>query len=99
MCQPVLLLGRILRGQLSTRAYTGKVALADSKKCWCPDGFKFLCDKREKFLVTFALDCCVHEALHWEVGKDGFNSDTVQDTMLVVVERSFGQPQPTHPFE
>ncbi len=31
------------------------------------DGFEFRCDNGEKLRVTFALDCCDREALHWAV--------------------------------
>ncbi|MGT6746974.1 IS3 family transposase, partial [Escherichia coli] len=33
----------------------------------------------ERLRVTFALDCCDREALHWAVTTGGFNSETVQD--------------------
>ncbi len=32
---------------------------------WCSDGFEFRCDNGEKLRVTFTLDCCDREALHW----------------------------------
>ncbi|MDU9713925.1 IS3 family transposase, partial [Escherichia coli] len=48
------------------------------------------CDNGEKLRVTFALDCCDREALHWAVTTGGFDSETVQDVMLGAVERRFG---------
>ena len=49
--------------------------------------------------VTFALDCCDREALHWAVTTGGFNSETVQDVMLGAVERRFGNELPASPVE
>ena len=37
------------------------------------DGFEFRCDNGEKLRVTFALDCCDREALHWAVTTGGFD--------------------------
>lgn len=99
MCQHALLLGRKPRVPPSARAHTGKVAVAESNQRWCSDGFEFRCDNGEKLRVTFALDCCDREALHWATGTGGFDSDTVQDVMLGAVERRFGQQQPTQPIE
>ncbi|WP_201480134.1 integrase core domain-containing protein, partial [Escherichia coli] len=64
---------------------------------WCSDGFEFRCDNGEKLRVTFALDCCDREALHWAVTTGGFNSETVQDVMLGAVERRFGNELPASP--
>ncbi len=53
----------------------------------------------ERLRVTFALDCCDREALHWAVTTGGFNSETVQDVMLGAVERRFGNDLPSSPVE
>lgn len=74
----------------SKRAHTGKVAVGESNQRWCSDGFEFNCDNGEKLRVTFALDCCDREALHWAVSSGGYDSETVQDVMLGEVERRFG---------
>ncbi|MED8176330.1 IS3 family transposase [Escherichia coli] len=83
----------------SKRAHTGKVAVKESNQRWCSDGFEFHCDNGEKLRVTFALDCCDREALHWAVTTGGFDSETVQDVMLGAVERRFGSELPTSPVE
>ena len=80
-------------------AHTGKVAVGESNQRWCSDGFGFSCDNGEKLRVTFALDCCDREALHWAVTTGGFDSETVQDVMLGVVERRFGSSLPSSPVE
>ena len=63
-------------------AHTGRVAVKESNQRWCSDGFEFCCDNGERLRVTFALDCCDREALHWAVTTGSFNSETVQDVML-----------------
>ncbi|MEF4233466.1 IS3 family transposase [Escherichia coli] len=99
MRQNALLLERKTAVPPSKRAHTGKVAVKESNQRWCSDGFEFRCDNGEKLRVTFALDCCDREALHWAVTTGGFDSETVQDVMLVAVERRFGNELPASPVE
>ncbi|XGN87409.1 IS3 family transposase (plasmid) [Klebsiella pneumoniae] len=99
MRQNALLLERKPAVPPSKRAHTGRVAVKESNQRWCSDGFEFRCDNGEKLRVTFALDCCDREALHWAVTTGGFDSETVQDVMLGAVERRFGSELPTSPVE
>ncbi|WP_416847938.1 IS3 family transposase [Escherichia coli] len=99
MRQNALLLERKTAVPPSKRAHTGKVAVKESNQRWCSDGFEFRCDNGEKLGVTFALDCCDREALHWAVTTGGFDSETVQDVMLGAVERRFGNDLPSSPVE
>ncbi|MCB8812585.1 IS3 family transposase [Escherichia coli] len=99
MRQNALLLERKTAVPPSKRAHTGRVAVKESNQRWCSDGFEFRCDNGEKLRVTFALDCCDREALHWAVTTGGFDSETVQDVMLGAVERRFGSELPTSPVE
>ncbi|WP_394777228.1 IS3 family transposase [Escherichia coli] len=99
MRQNALLLERKTAVPPSKRAHTGKVAVKESNQRWCSDGFEFRCDNGEKMRVTFALDCCDREALHWAVTTGGFDSETVQDVMLGAVERRFGNELPASPVE
>ncbi|HAY0556157.1 TPA: IS3 family transposase [Escherichia coli] len=99
MRQNALLLERKPAVLPSKRAHTGRVAVKESNQRWCSDGFEFRCDNGEKLRVTFALDCCDREALHWAVTTGGFNSETVQDVMLGAVERRFGNELPASPVE
>ncbi|EMY0878808.1 IS3 family transposase [Escherichia coli O25:H4] len=99
MRQNALLLERKPAVPPSKRAHTGRVAVKESNQRWCSDGFEFCCDNGEKLRVTFALDCCDREALHWAVTTGGFNSETVQDVMLGAVERRFGNDLPSSPVE
>ncbi|EID9900445.1 IS3 family transposase, partial [Escherichia coli] len=99
MRQNALLLERKTAVPPSKRAHTGKVAVKESNQRWCSDGFEFRCNNGEKLRVTFALDCCDREALHWAVTTGGFDSETVQDVMLGAVERRFGNELPASPVE
>ncbi|HAV9592396.1 TPA: IS3 family transposase [Escherichia coli] len=99
MRQNALLLERKPAVPPSKRAHKGRVAVKESNQRWCSDGFEFRCDNGEKLRVTFALDCCDREALHWAVTTGGFNSETVQDVMLGAVERRFGNELPASPVE
>ncbi|MEE9632497.1 IS3 family transposase [Escherichia coli] len=99
MRQNALLLERKTAVPPSKRAHTGRVAVKESNQRWCSDGFEFRCDNGEKLRVTFALDCCDREALHWAVTTGGFNSETVQDVMPGAVERRFGNDLPASPVE
>ncbi|HBE4522912.1 TPA: IS3 family transposase, partial [Escherichia coli] len=99
MRQNALLLERKTAVPPSKRAHTGKVAVKESNQRWCSDGFEFRCDNGEKLRVTFALDYCDREALHWAVTTGGFDSETVQDVMLGAVERRFGNELPASPVE
>ncbi|MDA5359557.1 IS3 family transposase [Escherichia coli] len=99
MRQNALLLERKTAVPPSKRAHTGKVAVKESNQRWCSDGFEFRCDNGEKLRVTFALDCCDREALHWAVTTGGFDSETVQDVMPGAVERRFGNELPASPVE
>ncbi|HAX7373042.1 TPA: IS3 family transposase [Escherichia coli] len=99
MRQNALLLERKPAVPPSKRAHTGKVAVKESNQRWCSDGFEFRCDNGEKLRVTFALDCCDREALHWAVTTGGFDSETVQDVMPGAVERRFGNELPASPVE
>ncbi len=99
MRQNALLLERKPAIPASKRAHTGKVTVEESNQRWCSDGFEFNCDNGEKLRVTFALDCCDREALHWVASTGGYDSETVQDVMLGAVERRFGSHLPSSPVE
>ncbi len=79
MRQNALLLERKPTIPPSKRAHTGKVAVGESNRWWCSDGFEFSCNNGEKLRFTFALDCCNREALHWAASTGGYDRETVQD--------------------
>lgn len=53
----------------------------ESNQRWYSDGFELRCDNDVKLRITFALDFCVREALHWAASMGGFDSETLQDVM------------------
>lgn len=53
----------------------------------------------KKLRVTFVLGCCVREALYWAASTGWFDSETVQDVMLVAVEGRFGSGLPASPVD
>ncbi|WP_121500658.1 IS3 family transposase [Entomohabitans teleogrylli] len=81
------------------RAHKGRVAVAESNRRWCSDGFEFRCDNGEKLRVTFAQDGCDREIIDWAAGTGGYDKETVQDVMLGAVEKRFGQRLPSEPLE
>lgn len=99
MKQSALLLERKPAIPVSTRAHTGKVAVNESNQRWCSDGFEFRCDNGEKLRITFALDCCDREPLHWAASTGGFDSETVQDVMMGTVGYRFDNGLPTKSVE
>lgn len=94
-----LLLERKSAAPLTQRAHKGRVAVKESNRRWCSDGFEFRCDNGEKLRVTFAMDCCDRETLDWAASTGGYDSATVQDVMLRSVERRFGDSLPASPVE
>ncbi len=94
-----LLLERKPAAPLTPRVHKGRVAVKESNRRWCSDGFEFRCDNGEKLRVTFAMDCCDRETLDWAASTGGYDSDTVQDVMLRSVERRFADSLPASPVE
>ena len=77
-----LLLERKPADPCRKRAHKGRVAVAESNRRWCSDGFEFRCDNGEKLRVTFAQDCCDREIIDWAASTGGYDKETVQDVML-----------------
>lgn len=94
-----LLLGRKPSVSPDKRAHKGRVAVAESNRRWCSDGFEFRCDNGEKLRVIFAQDCCDREVIDWSAGTGGYDKETVQDVMLRAVEKRFGRALPSAPLE
>lgn len=83
----------------SRKAHKGRVAVGESNRRWCSDGFEFRCDNGEKLRVTFAQDCCDREIIEWAASTGGYDKETVQDVMLGAIEKRFGRQLPTEPLE
>jgi putative transposase len=94
-----LLLKRHTGRPLDTRSHDGRIAVTESDRRWCSDGFEIACDNRERVRVAFALDCCDREAMSWVATTAGINGDMVRDLMVAALESRFGNEPPTTPIE
>lgn len=93
------LLARHTGRPLDSRAHDGKIAVAQSNRRWCSDGFEIGCDNAERVRVAFALDCCDREAMSWAATTGGIDGEIVRDLMAEAVEARFGQALPATPIE
>lgn len=94
-----LLLQRHTGRPVDTRRHDGRIAVSQSNRRWCSDGFEIGCDNRERVRVAFALDCCDREAMSWVATTGGIHGDLVRDLMVEAVEARFEAATPTQPIE
>ena len=94
-----LLLQRHTGRPLDTRSHDGRIAVGESNRRWCSDGFEIACDNRERVRIAFALDCCDREALSWVATTAGISGAMVRDLMVEAVEARFGSTLPAQPVE
>ncbi|MDL1863549.1 DDE-type integrase/transposase/recombinase [Betaproteobacteria bacterium PRO7] len=93
------LLARHTGPPIDTRAHDGTIAVAQSNRRWCSDGFEVGCDNAERVRVAFALDCCDREAMSWAASTAGIDGDLVRDLMVEAIEARFGDALPSNPIE
>jgi len=94
-----LLLRRHTGRPLDTRSHDGRIAVSESNRRWCSDGFEIACDNRERVRIAFALDCCDREAMSWVATTGGITGELVRDLMVEAVESRFADAEPTQPIE
>src|SRR5258708_21358014 len=94
-----LLLRRHTGRPIDTGSHDGRIAVGESDRRWCADGFEIACDNRERVRVALALDCCDREAMSWVATTGGITGDMVRDLMVEAVESRFGTVAPTHRIE
>lgn len=94
-----LLLRRHTGRPLDTRSHDGRIAVSESNRRWCSDGFEIACDNREHVRIAFALDCCDREAMSWVATTSGITGDLVRDLMVEAVETRFGNALPEQAIE
>ena len=94
-----LLLRRHTGRPIDTRSHDGRIAVSESNRRWCSDGFEIACDNRERVRVAFALDCCDREAMSWIATTGGISGDMVRDLLVEAVETRFDGTVPTQPIE
>jgi len=88
-----LLLYRHGQRPVDSRKHEGKVAVTESNRRWCSDGFELPCDNGERVRVAFALDCCDREVMSWVATTKGIDASLVGDLMMQAVEYRFGAGQ------
>jgi putative transposase len=69
---------------------TGKVMVAHPNTRWASDCFEIHCWNDEKVYVTFAIDCCDREVIHFIATSEDTKAEVVQALMFRCVEISFG---------
>ncbi len=94
-----LLLRRHTGRPVDTRSHDRRIAVDESNRRWCSDGFEIACDNRERVRVAFALDCCDREAMSWVATTGGITGDMVRDLMVEAVEGRFDDESPKRPIE
>ena len=94
-----LLLQRHTGRPVDTRSHSGRIAVAESDRRWCSDGFEVGCDNRERVRIAFALDCCDREAMSWVATTGGITGDMMRDLMVEAVETRFGDRLPPRRIE
>jgi len=94
-----LLLRRHTGRPVDTRSHDGRIAVSESNRRWCSDGFEIACDNSERVRVAFALDCCDREAMSWVATTAGISGDMVRDLMVEAVDTRFDGTVPPQPIE
>jgi putative transposase len=94
-----LLLARHTGRPLNLRSHDGRIAVPESDRRWCSDGFEITCDNHDRVRVAFSLDCCDREAMSWVATTGGITGELVRDLMVEAVEQRFGAVLPSEPIE
>lgn len=72
------------------RRHDGKVAVPESNRRWCADGFEFRCENGGPVRVTFALNCRDWEVMSWVATTGDHSGEVVRNAMLAAVKNRFG---------
>jgi putative transposase len=91
MKQYSLLLPKAPKRRASIRSHEGVVAVSESNKRWCSDGFEIACDNGQVVTGTFTKDCCDREIIAWRAWSGrGLPGEPVRDMLVEAVEKRFG---------
>ncbi|WP_237170324.1 IS3 family transposase [Pandoraea thiooxydans] len=86
-----LLLPKSPKRRDSGRPHAGKVAVEESNRRWCSDGFEIACENGEVVTGVFMKDCCDREIISWRAWTGrGLPGEPVRDMMIEAVEARFG---------
>jgi putative transposase len=91
MKQYGLLLPKAPKRRVSSRPHEGKVAVTESNRRWCSDGFEIACDNGQVVTGTFTKDCCDREIIAWRAWSGrGLPGEPVREMLIEAVEKRFG---------
>ncbi len=91
MKQAGLLLPKAPKRKVSSRPHDGRVAVDESDRRWCSDGFEIRCDSGEIVTNAFVEDCCDREIMAWRAWPGrGLPGDPVREMLIEAVEKRFG---------
>lgn len=86
-----LLLPKAPKRVVSARVHDGVVAVKESNRRWCSDGFEISCDNGEVVTGVFLKDCCDREIISWRAWSSrGLPGEPVRDMLVEGVEARFG---------
>jgi putative transposase len=87
-----LLLPKAPKRVVSARVHDGEVAVKESNRRWCSDGFEIGCDTGEVVTGVFLKDCCDREIISWRAWSSrGLPGEPVRDMLIEGVESRFGE--------
>jgi len=86
-----LLLPKAPKRRQSSRPHEGRVAVPESNKRWCSDGFEIACENGQIVTGTFTKDCCDREIIAWRAWSGrGLPGEPVREMLIEAVEARFG---------
>lgn len=87
-----LLLPKAPKRIVSARVHNGTVAVQESNRRWCSDGFEIGCDNGDVVTGVFLKDCCDREIISWRAWSSrGLPGEPVRDMLVEGVEARFGE--------
>jgi len=87
-----LLLPKAPKRIVSARVHDGVVAVQESNRRWCSDGFEIGCDNGDVVTGVFLKDCCDREIISWRAWSSrGLPGEPVRDMLVEGVEARFGE--------
>lgn len=78
---------------------TGRVMVAHANTRWASDCFEIHCWNDEKVYVTFAIDCCDREIIHFIAASEDIKAEVVQALMFRCVDKRFNAPRAPRQLE
>jgi putative transposase len=78
-----LLLPKAPKRVMSARVHDGVVAVQESNRRWCSDGFEIGCGNDDVVTGVFLKDCCDREIISWRAWSNrGLPVEPVRDMLV-----------------